>query len=155
MADLLIPVQRREMASYNRDVPLAMRGQVSAICRSMQECEELVKFFGDDSLRPTLPILLIVPGLFEHGKKQVILVAGLGYATVAELKDLCVTTWGRAELRVQERGSQFRSFDELREKYGLMPAASVDAAVREAMMDRIQRYKRNTRTDPARKGKYG
>jgi hypothetical protein len=112
----------------------------------MQDCEDLIHVFGKAA--PLLPVLLLVPGLYAGPQKQVILVAGEGYASAEEMKDLCVTTWGRAEMRVAERGPEFTTFDELRERHGLMPRNKVDAAVREALWERAKAHKTNFRTDP-------
>ena len=122
-------------------VPQAYVGKCSAVCRSAQDCEDLVKHFGSPDFAPYLPVLLLIPGA-----PTVPLIAGQGYATAAELRDDAVVTWHRWT----ERGGHVFDFDALREKHGLMRRENFDAAVRDAMERRIARHKANPVTDPFR-----
>lgn len=121
-------------------------GHVSAVCRSEAECEDLVAFFGGDAdFCPYLPILLAIPGT-----QSVTVVEGQGVTTVAELRDLCVTTWGRTVGRIAANGGVMFDFDALRERHGLARREEADAIVREAMWERAQKHKASPRTDPSR-----
>jgi hypothetical protein len=123
-------------------------GQVAAVCRSEQECQDLVAFFmGDAAFCPAAPILLTIPGTGAVGATVVV---GAGCTTVAELRDLCVTTWGRMVDRLRANGGVMFDFDALRERHGLARREEADAIVRQAMWDRTVRHKRSMRTDPPR-----
>src|SRR3990167_6947599 len=86
-----------------RGVPASYVGKCSAVCRTLQECEELVRHFGSPGFAPYLPVRVLVPGA-----PAPTLIAGLGYATAAELQDCAVVTW--------HRGQVTPDFDALREK---------------------------------------
>ncbi len=120
------------------------KGRVSAVCRSKQEAADLVHWFGHPDFMPELPILLCIPGGWGQ-------MAGWGLATAAELRDECVARWELQEARIAGGGFDF---DTAREKAGLMRREDVDAATREAFMDRIRRHKASSVTDPAREPLY-
>ena len=123
-----------------RGVPMSYVGKCSAVCHSLLECEELVRWFGAADFCPNLPVLVLVPGADAP-----VAIAGMGYATAAELQDCAIVTWGNK--------ATF-DFDALREKHGLMRREEVDAATREAMRARIAKHKQNPRTDPPRVPEY-
>lgn len=127
---------------FERDT-LPYKGRVSAICRTKDQAADLVKWFGDEDFCPYLPILLCIPGGWG-------LMAGMGLATAAELRDECVARWELMEARLLKTGRRF-DFDEARERAGLMRAEDVDAAIREALVERIRRHKANPITDPPRR----
>src|SRR3990167_7827592 len=122
-------------------VPASYVGKCSAVCRTLEDCEGLVRWFGSPDFAPYLPVMVLVPG----GAAPT-LIAGLGYATAAELQDCAVVTW--------HRGQATPDFDALREKHGLMRRELVDAATREAMLKRIAQHKANPISDPARQPAY-
>ena len=64
------------------------KGNVSAICRSANECNELVAWFGSPTFCPLLPVMVMVPGADAPT-----IIAGFGYATTAELQDCALVTW--------------------------------------------------------------
>lgn len=130
-------------------IPFSVRAtmeeaEVSAVVRSEQEAQDLVRWFGDERFCPFGPVGMYRP---EVGIQ---FIAGAGYADVAELRDLCVTTWGRTTARLAENNGRMFDFDALREKHNLMRREQVDAAMRNAMTDRIAEHRRNLRTDKPR-----
>lgn len=127
-----------------RNVPANFKGKLSAVCRTAEECEELVRWFGSPDFCPYLPIMVMVPGL-----QAPTLIAGLGYATAAELRDCAVATWYQQTEKLAKTG-RLVDFDELRDRRGLMRREEVDPAVREAMLRRIAQHKANPVTDPPR-----
>ena len=130
--------------------PEGLNVKVSAVLRSLQECEDLVKMFGHEDMRPTKPILILIPGHTDHqGRPVHILVAGEGEATAAELRDLCVTTWFRAIAKLGKTGGLV-DFQALREKAGLLPREQFDSAFRDALARRIKQHKQNPVSDPPR-----
>ncbi len=132
-------------------VPEKFWGRVSAICRSHSECLDLNHWFGDENFEPDLPILILIP----DGAGGVVYnqIDCMGLAPVYELRDQSVAVWELLEERVRRSGSVV-DFDTLREKHNLMRREDVDAAVREAFMDRIRRHKANPVTDPVRQVRY-
>lgn len=139
-----LTVQRQIPAINWTGVPAQFHGRVSAVCRSLQECEDLVYWFGDPDFCPFLPVLLLVPGA-----QTMPAINGLGIAPAAELRDCATAYWQQTEEDVRLKRS-FVNFDEARERRGLLPRDKVDAAVREAMQDRIRRHKASPVTDPQR-----
>ena len=129
-------------------VPAQLQGRCSAVCRSLQECEDLVYWFGGPDFCPYLPVLLLVPGA-----QTMPAINGLGVAPAAEIRDVAVAYWVQTEEDVRLHRS-FVDFDEARERRGLLPREKVDAAVREAMRDRAARHKASPVTDPARQPVY-
>lgn len=125
-------------------VPVQYRGRVSAVCRTADECGELVRWFGDAAFCPYLPVMLLVPGADAPT-----LIAGLGYATAAELQDCAVVTWERQTGRLKKDG-RLLDYDTLREKHGLMRREDVDASIRQALRDRVAQHKANPVSDPPR-----
>ena len=129
-----------------RSVPRQLRdnyiGKVSAVCRTKEECADLVHWFGHEDFCPFLPVLITVPGAPQ-------LLAGQGLSTASELRDMAVAIWEIITERLLKTGSTV-NFDELREKNGQMRREEVDAAIRESFVDRIRRHRKNPRTDPPR-----
>lgn len=145
MADVMRRVPGIDWTRVPSAVRSMFEGKVSALCTSMDEAQSLPRFFGDTAFCPYLPILLVIPGL-----DSVVQVEGRGVTTVAELTDLCVTTWGRNEERMARNGGKLLDFDALREKHGLMPRNQLGAALAESITKRMDEHRRNRRTDPAR-----
>jgi len=125
-------------------VPSQYQGKCSAVCRTVEECSDLVKWFGSPDFAPYLPVMVLVPGVDAPT-----LIAGMGYATAAELQDCAVVTWHRQADKIAATGN-ILDFDDLRERHGLMPREQVDAATREALVRRIARHKANPISDPPR-----
>ncbi len=128
-------------------VPASFKGKLSAVCRTAAECDELVHWFGSPDFCPNLPVMVMVPGA------QPTLIAGLGYATAAELRDCAVVTWHEQTEKLAKTGSLV-DFDALRERHGLMRREDVDAATREALLRRIAQHKANPVSDPYRQPVY-
>ncbi len=129
-------------------VPASYRGKLSAVCRTLQDCDELPRWFGSSDFMPNLPVMVMVPG--ADGPT---LIAGMGYATAAELRDCAVLAWSKQVDNLAATGS-LADFDALREKHGLMRREEVDAAAREAMRRRVAQHRANPRTDPFRQMVY-
>lgn len=118
---------------------------ISAVCRSMADCNDLVHWFDNQpNFCPDLPVLLMIPGAHT-------LVTGLGYATAAELRDCCIEAWG-----VKTGGDAWKRFngDELRERYGYARREDVGPMVQEAFWGRVLRHKASPVTDPWKQFKY-
>ncbi len=122
------------------------RDRVSAVCRSKQECADLVHWFGDADFCPFMPVLIYVSGSPQ-------MIDGMGLAPAAELRDMAVAIWDIITERLAKTGRTF-DFDSAREKAGLMRKEDVDAAMREAFRDRVRRHKANPITDPPRQPHY-
>lgn len=129
-------------------VPEQYKGQCSAVCRTAEECDELVRWFGSPDFCPLLPVMVLVPG--AHAPT---LIAGFGYATAAELRDCAVVTWHTQTQKLATTG-QILDFDTLRERRGLMRREEVDSATREALLQRVARHKANPISDPPRQPVY-
>ena len=129
-------------------VPASFKGKCSAVCRTAEECGELVRWFGSPDFCPVLPVMVMVPKADAPT-----LIAGMGYATAAELQDCAVVTWHEQTRKLAETGHVL-DFDTLRERHGLMRREDVDAAVREALVDRVARHKANPISDPQRQPIY-
>lgn len=129
-------------------VPPRYHGQCSAVCRTAEECGELVRWFGSPDFCPHLPVMVMVPGTDAPT-----LIAGMGYATAAELQDCAVVTWHEQTRKLAKTGKIF-DFDTLREKHGLMRREEVDDAARDAMLRRVAQHKANPISDPARQPVY-
>lgn len=141
-------VQRMTPPINWRGVPAGLKGRCSAVCRSLAECEDLVNWFGDENFCPFLPVLLLVPGA-----QTAPAISGMGIAPAAEIRDIAVAYWEQTEEDVKNKRS-FVNFDEARERRGLMPRDKVDAAVRQAMRDRVAKHKASPITDPSRQPVY-
>ena len=134
--------------SYNRKpngVTSPPRDKVSAVCRSMADCSDLVHWFGNrPDFCPTLPVLLLIPGAITQ-------ISGLGYSTAAELRDCACEVWG-----VKTGGDAHKRFDndELRERFGLARKEDVAAFTQEAFADRVRRHKASPITDPWKQFQY-
>lgn len=145
----MLPVARRTPPLDWTGVPPAIRskfeGRVSALARTEREAADLVAHYGDAAFCPYLPVLLIVPGA-----PTVQVLEGRGVTDAAELRDLAVVTWHRTTERLRENHGAMFDFDALREKHGLMRREQVDAAIREALQERVKLHKQNPVTDPGR-----
>ena len=128
-------------------VPPGYLGRVSAVCRSLADCQDLVHWFGDSKFCPYLPIFLMVPGTGG------ISLVGMGFADAAELQDDAVAIWTEKSALMAKQGS-LGNFDELREKHGLMERSKVREATREAFWERIKAHKASPVTDPFRVPQY-
>ncbi len=129
-------------------VPYKFYNRVSAVCRNIGDCEDLVHWFGDAAFMPYLPVLLLIPG-------HPTLLVGLGYASAAELRDDAVNMWGKLTARVEKTGSPMRlSGDEARERFGLARREDVTNMTAEAFHERIKRHKASPVTDPFRQPLY-
>jgi len=141
---------RPQQLVYWDDIPKGLNTKYSAVCRSLMDCADLVhKFRGIDfypAYGPYLPVLLLIPGAPQQ-------IAGWGLSEVEEIRDQAVAVWELITERLAKTGSTF-DFDTAREKHGLMRRENVDAAIREAMVDRIRRHKANPVTDPPREPNY-
>lgn len=135
---------------YWDDVPKGLNTKYSAVCRSLLDCADLVhKFRGIDfypEYGPMLPVLLLVPGAPQQ-------IAGWGLSSIEEIRDQAVAVWEIITERLAKTGSTF-DFDAAREQHGLMRRENVDAAIREAMRDRIAKHKASPVTDPPREPHY-
>ena len=131
-----------------RGVPANFKGKLSAVCRTADECEGLVRWFGSPDFCPLLPVMVMVPGA-----QAPTLIAGLGYASAAELRDCAVVTWYEHTEKLAKTGGLL-DFNALRERRGLMRREDMDAAVREAMRRRVAQHKANPVTDPPRQPVY-
>jgi hypothetical protein len=129
-------------------VPASYVGKCSAVCRTAEECGELVRHFGSPDFAPNLPVMVLVPG----GDAPT-LIAGMGYATAAELQDCAVVTWEEQTAKIAATGN-ILDFDMLRERRGLLRREEVDAATRQALLDRVARHKANPISDPFRQPVY-
>ncbi len=130
------------------DVPENFLGKLSAVCRTAGDCAELVRWFGDASFAPNLPVLVMVPG--AHAPT---LIAGMGYASAAELQDCAVVTWEEQTTKLAE-GSPLLDYDAARERRGLPRREEVDAATRDALLRRVAAHMANPVTDPFRQPTY-
>ena len=129
-------------------VPASFRGKCSAVCRTAEECGDLVRWFGSPDFCPMLPVMVMVP------KADVpTLIAGMGYATAAELQDCAVVVWHEQTDKLAKTG-KILDFDALRERHGLMRREEVDAATREALVQRAARHKASPVSDPPRQPTY-
>lgn len=124
---------------------LAYKGTLAAVCRTKQDCADLVHWFGDEDFCPVHPILMCVPGAWGS-------LAGMGLASAAELRDEAVARWELQEVKLR-LGILF-DFDTAREKAGLMRREEVDAKAKEALMDYIRHKRANPITDPVRQFHY-
>lgn len=148
MPEILIRAAKRIPPLDWRGIPAAIRNDgASAICRTKQECQELVKWFGDADFCPFPPVLIVLPS------GDIIRLAGQGCAPAAELRDNAVYIWELKTERLEKTGTLV-DFDELREKGGLMRRENVDAAIREALWERTKMHKASPRTDPPRQFDY-
>ncbi|HEX9704460.1 MAG TPA: hypothetical protein VGA20_04385 [Gemmatimonadales bacterium] len=119
--------------------------KVSYVARSLEQCGELVRFFGAADFCPLRPVLLLFP-TGEHA-----VVDGAGYTSAAELQDLCVVTWGRYLDRMTVNGGRIFDFDALREQHGIPSFADADAEVRNRLLDYVGWKQRNQRTVPGKR----
>lgn len=140
-----LPMAYWPVSVFDHGRKVGMKERISAVCRSMADCNALVEFFDNQpNFCPDLPVLLLLPA----GHK---LVSGLGYATAAELRDCCIEVWGTYERA--DAGKRFDN-DELRERFGMARKEDVAAMTQEAFADRIRRHKANPITDPWKQFQY-
>ena len=130
-----------------KGVPASFKGKLSAVCRTAEECEGLVRWFGSPDFCPQLPLMVLIPGAAPS------LIAGFGYATAAELQDCAVYAWHKNTEQIAKTGGLL-DFDAARERAGLIRREEVDAATRNAFRDRIAHHKANPITDPFRQPVY-
>ena len=147
MTEIVIHAARRIPPIDWVGVPDAHVGKVSAVCRTLQECEDLVHWFGNAAFCPYQPVII-------HGPGGWTLLIGAGYAPAAELRDLAVTTWNRQALALKANNGNLTNLEELRERYGAAPQKDKMNAIAEAVRERIKRHKANPITDPERKPRY-
>ena len=131
-----------------KGVPASYIGKCSAVCRTVEECGELVRWFGSSDFCPNQPVMVMVPGTDAPT-----LIAGMGYATAAELQDCAVVTWHEQTRKLATTG-KLVDFDALRERRGMMRREEVDLATREALLRRVAQHKANPISDPARQPVY-
>ena len=81
------------------------------------------------------------------------LIAGMGYASAAELQDCAVVTWEEQTTKFAA-GKPLLDYDAARERRGLMPREEVDAATRDALLRRVAAHMANPITDPFRQPTY-
>lgn len=128
-------------------VPAGYVHRASVVCRTLKECEEIVRWFGDAAFCPYLPVLVKAPGGWTA-------ITGWGYADAAELQDCAVTLWHRQTIAMEQNNGALMDFDTLREKHGLMRREDVEAAVAEAATARIAAHRASPVTDPFRQPRY-
>lgn len=124
--------ERERSRQRAQDAPAQMRGQLSAVVRNREDAQNLAYRLGGRGIRPDRPVMVETP----RGR---VIVEGLGQATAAELEDMAVSA-------LEKKSGP--DFDHLREKNGLMRREEVDAAVRNALLDKVAKHKANHRTDP-------
>ena len=129
-----------------RGVPEVYVEKASAVCRTLVDCKELIKWFGDAEFAPFLPVLVHAPAGWTA-------ITGMGYATAAELQDCAVVLWQTQEERLKKFGT-LMDFDTLREKAGLVRKEDLTNVVAQTFRDRLAKHKANPRTDPIRQPKY-
>lgn len=129
-------------------VPDSHKGKCSAVCRTLLECEELVRWFGSPDFAPYMPVLVMVPG-----SDSPTLIPGMGFATAAELQDCAIVAWTKQTEQLVKMGHVV-DFDALRERHGLMRREEVDVATRDAMVRRVAHHKANPISDPERQPVY-
>lgn len=129
-------------------VPASFHEKLSAVCRTAEECNDLVRWFGSADFCPLLPVMVVVPGAHTPA-----LIAGFGYASAAELRDCALVVWHNQTEQIALTGGTF-DYDARRERAGLMRREDVDPAIRQALVDRIAKHKANPVTDPFRQPIY-
>lgn len=129
-------------------MPEDFQGKLSAVCRTAEDCAELVRWFGSSDFAPNLPVMVMVPG--AHAPT---LIAGMGYASAAELQDCAVVTWEQQTTKLAE-GKPLLDYDAARERRGLLRREDVDAATRDALLRRVKEHMANPITDPFRQPTY-
>ncbi len=148
-AEILMPVRTAHPIDWT-GVPSGYRlpePRVSAVVRSVAEAGELVHYFGGNAkFCPLDPILLMVPA---PDQVHLVLVQGMGFATAAEMQDLCVVSFARGLESIERTGS-IMDFAKFREQEGWLPQSEVRAATGNAFRDRMARHRANPRTDPPR-----
>lgn len=152
MIELMVPQPRLPRVD-TRGLPPVLARKVSAVCRSLEECNDLVSLFAGLDFSPLegplYPVLLMVPGSPTHQQ-----IAGWGLCDIYELRDMAVYVWNVTVERLKKNNGQLVDFDSLREKHGLMRREDVEAAVGEAFDDVIRRQKASPITNPSRQPNY-
>lgn len=140
-----IPMAYWPKAVFDHGYKVGMKETISAVCRSMADCNALVEFFDNQpNFCPDMPVLLRHPA----GDK---LISGLGFSTAAELRDCCIEVWGTYD---SADGAKRFDTDAMRERFGMARKEDVPAMVAEAFAERIRRHKANSITDPVRQYDY-
>jgi hypothetical protein len=127
-------------------VPAEYVGKASAVCRTLDECADLVHWFGTPTFAPYLPVLVKAPAGWTA-------ITGWGYADAAELQDCAVVLWTKQAEALTKTG-RLMDFDALRERHGMIRAEDVPAAMAEALTRRIAHHRANPVTDPFRVPRY-
>ena len=130
-----------------RGVPLGYVGKASAVCRSLQDCADLVKWFGDATFCPYLPVLVHAPAGWTA-------ITGWGVADAAELQDCAVVLWNRQTEALMRNNGSLMNYDERRERAGLMRKEAVAEAMSDALDRKIAEHKASPVTNPFRQPKY-
>ncbi len=90
------PDQRGRLIDW-RDVPKALRGTATAVCRNPREAEDLVLFYGSAEYQPSGGVVLIIPGqppvyvshvrYMKPGRQEPV------NLTARQLRDIAAETW--------------------------------------------------------------
>lgn len=141
-----VPMAYWPKVSQRYDTKLSIpRDQISAVCRSMDDCNNLVQWFDNQpNFCPDLPVLLLIPGKHK-------LISGLGFSTAAELRDCCIEVWG---VYTSSDGDKRWNVDEMRERSGYARREDVPAMVQEAFWEKAKQHKASPVTDPGRQPEY-
>lgn len=137
--ELLLPIGRKADI-VRRGVPASLRGKVHAV-DGIDAAHEIGRTFGRNT-RPQKPIFLWGPD-----EKSIIIIAGMGKATAAEMEDAAVTQLAIAQEKHAKGKSGF-DFAQAREDAGLPQASQFDGLLRQALQDKVAYHKRHQRTDP-------
>lgn len=125
--------RERDRALRSTQAPLSMRHMVSDVVRTPAEAADLAQRMGGRGVRPYRPVMV------ERADGTRTMVVGDGVADASELSDLALAVLEKKPV----------DFDALRERGGQMRREDVGPKMREAFAARVERGKRNTRTDPA------
>ena len=142
---------KRSMIIYpdGRQVAGPIRELLSAVCRSLADCQDIPHWLRErNDPIPEKPILILVPGVNPPP-----LLAGLGFSTAEELRDAAVEVWSVQTGKMEKYGDVY-NWDEIREREGQMRREDVAEAVAYAFTDRIARHKASPRTDPWKQFQY-
>lgn len=124
---------------------------ISAAVHSLEEAQDLVKFYGDPRFCPLLPVLLVFP----NDIPPTVIIGNGGtadtMADAAELRDLAVYVWERTMERAARNGGKLFDSAEMRDRYGLVPEKERLNVLRQALVDRVAQHRRTQRTDPGRR----
>lgn len=139
------PARTLVMLPDGRKIGGPVRDRISAVCRSMADCDDLVAWFGGHGdFCPDLPVLVMIPGNPK-------VITGEGFATASELRDCATELWG-----IYAGSDAHKRFnnDEIREQLGLARREDVQEMTREAFWERTQRHRKSPVTDPVKQFQY-